>query len=152
MTITYFGSDQNLVFVPALVALLVATVVICLPIVFAPTLRRSSRRVPTIALVVVVAVVALVGTGIFAGMGFRTLGTERADVQRQIQQTYGVDLDLGQVGELLDGGKPEKALPTEAAAAKLPEPEKPKTLKLEPTSAGTDTYELLLGGRSWPAS
>lgn len=152
MTITYFGSDQNLVFVPALVALLVATVVICLPIVFAPTLRRSSRRVPTIALVVVVAVVALVGTGIFAGMGFRTLGTERADVQRQIQQTYGVDLDLGQVGELLDGGKPTKAIPAVAEALKLKKPNDVKTLELKPTVAGRDTYELYFAKKPFPAS
>lgn len=151
VTIPYFAANQNLVFVPALLALLVATVVICLPIVFAPRLRRSPRRAPTLALVVVVAVVALIGTALLAGRGFSTLGNERAAVQGWIAKTYGVQLDSGQVGELVDGGKPTKAIPEVAEALKLPKPEAVKALELKPTVKGGDTYELRFAGKPWPS-
>ena len=152
MTIPYFSANQNVVFIPALLALLAATVVICLPIVFAPRLRRSPRRAPVVALVVVVAVVALVGAALLAGRGFRTLGDERAAVQGWIAKTYGVQLNIGQVGELVDGGKPEKSVPDVAEALKLKKPNDPKTLKLVPTEVGGHTYVLELAGKPWPAS
>jgi hypothetical protein len=152
VTIQYFATNQNVVFIPALFALLAATIVICLPIVFAPTLRRSSRRVPVIALVVVFAVVGLVGTAVLAGNGFRTLGNERAAVQAWIARTYDVRLNGGEVGELVDGGKPMRKLPEVAAAAGLEDPQKAKTLKLVPKTAGGDVYELLIGGKPWPTT
>lgn len=152
VTILYFGSNQNLVFVPALFALLAATVVICLPIIFAPSLRKSPRRVPLIALAVVVGVVALVGTGIFAGTGFRTLGNERAAVQSWIAKTYGLKLDSGEVGELVDGGEPLRALPEVASSLGLKDPTGEKTLKLLPKVKGGDVYELYFGKKLLPAS
>lgn len=151
MTIPYFGPNQNVVFIPALFALLAATIVICLPIVFAPTLRRSGRRTPLIALAIVFAVVALVGTAWLAGTGFRTLGDERARVQADIQRIYGVRLDGGQVGELVDGGKPLVHLPEVAAAAGLKDPQKDKTLKLVPKTVGSDVYDLEIGAKPWPS-
>jgi hypothetical protein len=150
LSIPYFGSDQNLVFVPALFALLAATVVICLPIVFAPALRRSSRRTPVIALVVVFAVVGLVAGGWLAGTGFRTLGNERAAVQAWIERTYGVRLDGGQVGELVDGGKPEVRLPDAAEALGIAKPDDLHTLELRPVKAGSDVYELRFAEKPLP--
>jgi hypothetical protein len=152
VTIPYFSAHQNVVFLPALLALLAATVVVCLPIVFGPALRRSSRRTPVLALVVVFTVVGLVGAAWLAGTGFRTLGTERASVQASIQRIYGVRLNGAQVNELLDGGAPEQVLPTQATAARLPNPNRPKALKLVPTATGADTYVLTIGGRPWPTS
>jgi hypothetical protein len=152
LTIPYFSTHQNVVFIPALLALLVATVVICLPIIFAPTLRRSSRRVPLLALVAVFAVVGLAGTVVLAASGFRTLGDERARVQASIQRIYGVQLNGGEVGELMDGGKPERRLPEVAARAGLLKPDDKKTLKLVPTAVGADTYVLTIGGKPWPSS
>ena len=151
MTIPYFAANQNLVFVPALLALLVATVVICLPIAFAPSLRRSPRRAPTLALVVVVALVALVGTALLAGRGFSTLGNERAAVQSWIAKTYDVQLTSAEVGELVDGGKPTKSIPAVAEALKLKKPDDEKTLALKPTVAGGDTYTLYFADKPWPS-
>ncbi|MGN6445505.1 hypothetical protein [Amnibacterium sp.] len=150
MTIQYFAANQNLVFVPALFALLAATVVVCLPIAFAPALRRSPRRTPLVALVVVVAVVGLVGTAILAAGGFRTLGNERAAVRTWIATTYGLRLDSGTVGELVDGGSPAPTLPTQAAALGLPQPTKKHALKLVPTTTDGDTYQLTFGGKPLP--
>ncbi|MGT2424901.1 hypothetical protein [Amnibacterium kyonggiense] len=150
MTIPYFGPNQNLVFVPALFALLAATIAICLPIVFAPRLRRSPRRPAILALVVVVAVVALVGTAMLAARGFRTLGDERAAVRTWIATTYDVKLDPGQVGELIDGGKPERSIPSVAEALGLKNPDRKKTLELKPTVVGGDTYELYFAEKPWP--
>lgn len=153
VTIPYFAETQNLVFVPALFALLASTIVICLPIIFAPRLRRSTRRVPTLALVVVFAVVGLVGTGVLAGSGFRTLGNERAAVQAWIARTYDLRLDGGQVGELVDGGKPELPASTtaETATAAGLDPAKKHPLKLVPTTTYGDVYELTIGGKPWPS-
>jgi len=148
--IPYFAANQNLVFLPALLVLLAATVLICLPIVFGPTLRRSKRRTPVLVVDALVVVVLLVGAALLAGVGFRTLGDERAHVQASIQQRYGVRLDSGQVGELVDGGKPLVSLPTQAAAAGL-DPTKDHSLKLVP-SKDADTYDLTIGGKPWPAS
>lgn len=150
VSIPFFAGNQNLVFVPALLALLAATVVICLPIVFAPTLRRSKRRTPVVALVVVLAAVALVGTALAAANGFRTLGDERARVQAELRSQYGLDLDADEVGELIDGGKPLRTLPEQARAAKLKNPDRPKTLELKPTATDADRYELHIGEQPWP--
>lgn len=150
MHIDHFAAGQNLVFVPALVALLAATVLICLPIVFAQRLRRSGRRAPLVALATVLAVVALVGAAWLAGVGFRTLGDERAAVRAQLAAQYGLRLDAGQVGELIDGGRPPLTRPVQAAAAGLEHPAKAHPLRLVPTEPDADTYELTFGGRPWP--
>lgn len=152
MTIPYFAENQNLVFVPALLALLAATVLICLPIVFSQGLRRSRRRIPVLAVAAVLAAVALVGTAWLAGTGFRTLGDERARVQTELRERYGIRLTGGQVGELVDGGEPSAVLPTQAAAAGLATPEEPHALELVPAAGGADTYDLTLGGTRLPAS
>lgn len=149
MQIPYFAANQNLVFVPALLVLLVATVLACLPIIFGPGLRRSKRRTPLLVVDGVVVIVLLVGTALLAVTGFRTLGDERADLQAQIQQRYDVELNAGQVGELVDGGRPLVPLPAQAAAAGL-DPTKDQALRLVPKT--TDTYVLTIGGKPWPAS
>jgi hypothetical protein len=149
--IPYFAENQNLVFVPALLALLAATVLICLPIVFVQGLRRAKRLTPVAVVAGALALVALVGTAWLAGIGFRTLGDERADVRAQIEQSYDLRLTAGEVGELVDGGKPERTLPTQAAAAGLPKPQKPQALQLVPSAPGADTYDLTIGGKRWPS-
>jgi hypothetical protein len=151
LTIHYFAGNQNLVFVPALLVLLAATVLICLPIIFAPNLRRSKRRRPLTAVAVVLAVAALVGTAVLAGSGFRALGDERQQVRAALQSRYGVTLTSAQTAELINGGKPTAKLPEQAAAAGLKDPGKAKTLKLKANPPGADTYDLLIGGRPWPS-
>lgn len=151
MTILHFAANQNLVFVPALLALLAATVLICLPIIFVQGLRRSRRIMPVTAVCLVLAAGALAVTGWQGAIGFRTLGDERARVATELQQRYGLGLTTAEVGELVDGGKPLRALPTQAAAAGLSKPEKQKSLRLVPTSTGADTYVLTIGGKAWPS-
>jgi hypothetical protein len=151
VTIPYFAGNQNLVFVPALLALLVATLLICLPIVFAPSLRRSKRRTPLLVVAGLVAAVARVGGAVLAGSGFRTLADERGKLQADLRSQYGVSVTSADANELLNGGKPEKFLPEQAEAAKLQHPEKKNTLKLKPTEPGADTYDLFIGGQPWPS-
>lgn len=152
MQIPYFAANQNVVFIPALLVLLVATVLFCLPIIFGPRLRKSKRRMPLLVVDGVLVVALLVGTALLAATGFRTLGDERSRVGAELQQRYGVELNAGQVGELVDGGRPAVPLPEVAAAAELTNPQKPKTLQLIPTATDADTYVLTIGGKPWPAS
>lgn len=152
MTIPYFAENQNLVFVPALLALLAATVLICLPVAFSQSLSHSRRRVPVLTVAGLLAAVALVGTVWLAGDGFRTLGDERALVQADLEQRYGIRLTGGEVGELVDGGEPRRILPSQAAAAGLTSPEEQHALKLVPAGEGADTYDLTIGGKRLPAS
>lgn len=151
VTIQYFAGNQNLVFVPALLALLVATVLICLPIVFAPSLRRSKRRTPLLVLAGIVAAVAVVAAAVLAGTGFRTLGNERTRLQADLAARFGVTVTSTEANELIDGGKPQKTLPQQATAAGLKDPQKPTTLHLVAAEPGADTYELLIGGEPWPS-
>lgn len=151
VTIPYFAGNQNLVFVPALLALLVATVLICLPIVFAPSLRRSKRRTPLLVVAGLLAAAALVGGAVLAGTGFRTLADERTKLQTDLRAAYGLSVSSSDANELINGGKPLRFLPEQAAAAKLKDPQKKKTLKLKPTEPGADTYDLLIGGQPWPS-
>ena len=150
MTIHHFASNQNLVFVPALLALLVAVVLICLPVVFVQMLRRTRRLVPVAITAGVLAAAVLVLAAWQAGVGFRTLGDERARVQAEIAQRYDLRLSGGQVGELVDGGKPERTLPAVAAAAGLRNPDKAHTLHLVAQPKGSDVYALEIGNRPWP--
>lgn len=148
VSVDYFAGDQNLVFVPALLSLLAAAVLVCLPIAFAQVLRRSRHRAPVIASAAVLAGIALAVAAWSAGVGVRALAAERASVQAAIRTGYGVQLTGDQVRELIDGGAPTKALPAQARAAGLPNPDEPKPLTLVP--AGADTYVLRIGGRRWP--
>jgi hypothetical protein len=148
--IQYFAADQNLVFVPALLALLAATVLICLPIVFAPALRRSKRRAPLLALVVVLAVVALVGTVVLALPGFRTLGAERAAVRAGIERDYGLQVTDGEANELVNGGRPARKMPELAAQLGLEKPNDEHPLRLVPEKTGSDVYTLTFGGKPYP--
>ena len=147
MTIHHFAGDQNLVFVPALLALLVATVLVCLPIVLVTVIRRSGRRVPIVAAAAVLAVLALGVAGWQAALGFGALNAERAQVRADLSDRYGIDLTPGEVGELVDGGRPKRALPEQAAAVGLTPADNAYPLRLVPTKAGTDVYELRLGGK-----
>lgn len=151
VTIPYFAGNQNLVFVPALLALLVATVLICLPIVFAPSLRRSKRRAPLLVAAGVLAAVAVVGAAVLAGAGVRTLADERTKLQRDLRAAYGLSVTGGEANELINGGKPLRHLPEQAAAAGLEHPEKQQTLKLKATKQDPDRYDLLIGGQPWPS-
>ena len=151
VTIPYFAGNQNLVFVPALLALLAATVLICLPIVFAPSLRRSKRRAPLLVVAGVLTAVALAGAAVLTASGVRTLADERVRLQADLRAAYDLSVTSADANELLNGGKPLKHLPEQAAAAKLEDPEKPKTLRLKPTAPGADTYDLFIGGQPWPS-
>lgn len=151
MTIEYFADQQNLVFVPALGALLIATVLICLPIVFAPTLRRASRaRLRGVAVVAaVLAAGSLVAAAWQGGVGVRTLQTERASVAQQLQDRYRLGLTSGEVGELIDGGAPDKAYPDLVSALDLRANKSGKhPLRLK--ADGTDGYDLTYGGEVVP--
>lgn len=103
MTIHHFAVEQNDVFVPALLAALVATIAIALPVVLAPTLRRGRRGRPTVVLAAAVAAVALVVAGWQAGVGVRTLQQERVRVAVELRDRYGLDLRPAQVAALVDG-------------------------------------------------
>ena len=156
MTIPHFADQQNIVFIPALLAVLVATVLICLPIVFAPALRRGRRRGGRVVVVVagVAAVVALVVAGWQAGAGARVLQEERTAVAAQLQARYALRLSGAEVNELLNGGAPERVLPQQAAALEL----RPNTkgvqrhpLRLKAEATGSDDYVLTYGGVTLPA-
>jgi hypothetical protein len=151
VTIPYFAGNQNLVFVPALLVLLVATLLICLPIVFAPSLRRSKRRTPLLVVAGIVAAAALVGGAVLAGSGFRTLADERAKLRTDLRSAYGLSVSSADANELLNGGKPEQYLPEQAAAAGLKNPQKKQTLKLKPSKDDPDVYDLFIGGQPWPS-
>lgn len=150
MRIPYFASEQDLVFVPALAALLAAAVLVCLPIVFAPALRRGRRLVPVGTVLGVLGVLALAVAVWQVAVGVGTLSDQRATVQRAIQQRYGADLSSAEVGQLIDGGKPRKAFPEQAEAAGLAKPTALHPLELVPTTTGADTYRLTIGGKPWP--
>lgn len=152
MNIPHFGTTQNLVFLPALLTALVPTLLVVLPVVFAPALvrRRGGRVVRAVCFVL--AALALVPVALQAGVGMRVLADERLRVQQGIEARYGLHLDDADVHELIDGGKPEKVLPQIAAKAGLEQPQKPHTLKLVPTSVGSSTYDLTIGDRPWPTA
>lgn len=165
MTIEYFAAQQNQVFVPALAALLVAVIAICLPIVLAPALRRASRgrTRALLGLAAVVAAAALVVTGWQVGVGLRTLQAERASVAARLQERYGLDLSSGDVSELLNGGAPDKAYPELVSSLDLKQSKNgkhPLRLKADSTtesaaeatseSASDSSYELTYGGQPVP--
>lgn len=151
MTIHHFAENQNLVFLPALLAVLVATVLICLPIIFVQALRRSRRIVPVTVVALVLAAGVLVVAGWQGGVGFRTLGDERSRVQAELRTTYGlVDLSVADVGELVDGGRVTRTLPDLATTLDLKTPSKGYTLHFVVDDADADTYTLTFGGEPWP--
>ena len=150
MTIHHFAENQNLVFLPALLAALVATVLICLPIVFVQTLRRSRRIVPVMVVALVLAAGALVVAGWQGGVGFRTLGDERARVQAELQRTYGLEFSAAEVGELVDGGTVPRTLLDLATMLDLKTPSKNHGLHFVVTVDDADTYTLTFGGQPWP--
>jgi hypothetical protein len=154
MIIDQFASNQNVVFMLALCALLVATIAICAPIVFAPSMQRRGTLKPVIAVAAVVAVVALVIAGWQFGVGAGKLTEERAHLRALIQTEYGLRLTSSQVDELVNGGRPLVYLPDKAAELKLNSPNDCKTLRLtartlrvskKVTRTIPDTYDLRLG-------
>jgi hypothetical protein len=150
VTIPYFAGNQNLVFVPALLALLAATVLICLPIVFAPSLRRSKRRAPLLVTAGVLAAVAVVGAAVLTASGVGTLADERVRLRSDLRAAYDLSVTSADANELINGGKPLEHLPEQAAAAKLKNPEKPKTLRLKVSEKDPNAYDLFIGGQPWP--
>ena len=147
MTIHHFAGQQNDVFVPALLALLAAAVLLCLPVVLAQALQRSGRRGPVTAAAAVLGVIALGIAGWQVAAGFGALQGERAQVRADLASRYGVELTPGQVGELVDGGRPEAALPEQAASLGLSPTEKAYPLRLVPEDPGSDVYELRFDGK-----
>jgi hypothetical protein len=156
-----FAGNQNDVFLRALVAVLVATVALCCPIVFAPTMRRRGLTRPVVAVSVILAVAALTVAGWQAGIGFRTLSDERAQVQSEIQHKFGLRLTSGQVDELVNGGRPSVSLPDRARALGLKNPETCKALHFKTrtekvsktiTRVVPNTYDLTLGGAVLPVT
>lgn len=103
VTPIHLAADQNDVFVPALAALLAATVLTALPVIFAPGLRRARTVRPVTIAAGTLAVVALVIAAWQAGVGVRTLQDERARLSAELATEHGYRLDDRQVGSLVDG-------------------------------------------------
>ena len=150
VTIHYFADHQNVVFVPALLALLAATLLVCLPIVFVQALTRSGRRTPVTAIAWVLAAVALVLAGWQASVGVGALADERGQLRAGVEARYGVTLTASEANELLDGGKPRRTLPEQAEAAGLLKPQDDHPLSLVPIGGSDDRYSLAIGGRPIP--
>lgn len=129
MPIPYFAEHQNDVFVPALIAALVATVLLTTPVVLAPLLGRIRARRALTATVIVLGAVALVVAVVEAGSGFRVLDTQHANVRRAIADRYGLQLRDDEVSRLIEGG-----------TLQLTEQGVPTKVKLTP--AGGDEYVL----------
>ena len=104
MTIPHFAVAQTDVFIPALAVLAVAALFGVLPVIFAPMLRKRRGGRALTALCVIVSAAALVLTAVQAGAGFRELGDERAAVQRDVADRYGLELSPTEAGTLVDGG------------------------------------------------
>jgi hypothetical protein len=140
--IAYFAERQTDVFVPALAALLVATVAVVLPVVFAPLLKKVRGRRALVAIAGVLAAAALVTTVVEGVAGFQALGAERASVQRGIADRYGLRLTQGQVASLLEGGRVQvvSAGPGTDTAVRT------RTVELHATGADDD-YALVEGRR-----
>lgn len=133
MTILHFGAHQNDVFVPALVAALVATVLLVLPVVFVSLARRSRRgRSLTIA-GAVVAAVALVVAGQQTASGFGALHAERVRVAQELRSEYGLEVTDDEVRSLIDG-----------------DPVKLSGTRVLLRSAGGTAYEVLANGEVLP--
>jgi uncharacterized membrane protein (DUF441 family) len=149
LTILHFGPDQNDVFLVALVGLLLATIAICLPIAASPAVRR---RIPRRAIAAAIAL-AIVGFGVATWQGangIRTLADERQGVRTAIETRYGLQLTVGQVQELINGGRPLVSLPEAARLLALSSPTECKTLALRPHPKSTNRYDLALGGTLLP--
>lgn len=104
MPIPYFAEHQNDVFIPALVATLVATVLLTIPVLAAPLLRRARRRRRLTPAAIVLGVVALVVAGVQVAAGFGALEAQHAHVRRALASRYGLQLGDDQVSTLLEGG------------------------------------------------
>ena len=142
MPIAYFAEHQNDVFVPALAALLVATAVVVLPVVFAPALRRLRRRRALFVLAGVLAVVAVVVALLQTVAGFQRLDEQRSAVQRAVADQYGIRLTTAQVSTLLEGGTVQVRAAGKGADAAV----RTRTVELRATGADHD-YTLNEGTR-----
>lgn len=153
MTIPYFAEQQDLVFVPALIAVLVAVLVVCLPVVFAPRIARWRRgaRGALIAAAAVVAVVALGTAGWRAGVGVRVLHEQRAQVRTEIGHRWGIDVSSGEAGTLVDGDPAKLRLPQLAQQLQL-RSTKSGAHDLEIVEEDSGSYGLTYGGVTVPPS
>ncbi|MGN6742697.1 MAG: hypothetical protein ACTHJL_05290 [Amnibacterium sp.] len=109
MPIPFFGPAQMDAFIPALVWFLVATVLAVAPVVLAPLLARKRSGLAVTITAAVLAVVAAVPGVLAAVAGLTRLGDERALVQQTLADRYGVAVDAGVAGSLLEGGKVKPA-------------------------------------------
>jgi hypothetical protein len=104
LPIPYFAEHQNDVFIPALVAALVATVLLTIPVLAAPLLRRARRRRAFSAVAMVLGALALVVAGLQTWAGFRALDAQHDGLRSALASRYGLQLGNDQVSTLLEGG------------------------------------------------
>ena len=103
LTIPLFSGHQDDVFIPSIVLVLVAALLIALPVVFAPLVRRMRAGRALVALLVAGAALAVIAAVVVAVPGFGTIAQQRATVQARIQSTYGLTLAPGDVARLVNG-------------------------------------------------
>jgi hypothetical protein len=147
VTILHFATDQNLVFVPALLALLVAVVLICAPVLFAPRLRTLSRTVPVFTVAWVLAA-ALLGLAVWqATVGFGAIGAQRVAVREDLRADYAIDVSSEQATALVNGDEVRIALPDRGAELDLREPDARHALSLVPEEGTPDSYAPRFAGQ-----
>jgi hypothetical protein len=103
LPIPYFAEHQNDVFIPALVAVLVATVLLVLPAIAGTLLARIRGRGVIRALTI----------------ALRELDEQHDSVQRAIGSRYGLQLSGEQVSSLLEGGTVKVAAAGPVSAVRL---------------------------------
>jgi hypothetical protein len=121
------------VFIPAMLAALVAAIAITLPIIFSSMLAGTAARIPILAVCGVVGLAGIVGAVVLALPEAATLAAQVPALQRQIDDRYGVQITSDEAGRLLDGNK-----------LKIPETGVKSELSLRP--AGGGRYILTTGG------
>ena len=104
MPIPYFAEHQNDVFIPALAAALVATLLLTIPVLAAPLLRAAPRRRALNAVTIVLGALALVVAGLQAWAGFGALDAQHDDLRSGLASRYGLQLRDDQVSTLIEGG------------------------------------------------
>jgi energy-coupling factor transporter transmembrane protein EcfT len=119
LPIPYFAEHQNDVFIPALVAVLVATVLLVLPAIAGTLLARIRGRAVIRALTIALGAVALVIAVQQTVVGFRELDEQHDSVQRAIGSRYGLQLSGEQVSSLLEGGTVKVAAAGPVSAVRL---------------------------------
>lgn len=147
MTILHFATDQNLVFVPALLALLVGVVLVCAPILLAPRLRSRGRTVPVFAVAWVLAA-ALLGVAVWqAAVGFAAIGAQRVAVREDLRAEYAIDVTAEEATALVNGDAIRIALPDRGTELDLRRPDAEHALTLVPEEGEADRYAPRFAGQ-----